>query len=145
MEGYCEKTRYSGLSFLQDVIIFVVNYFLSFPGHIKRIFYCLLYSKDDLKYTLENPSFQSVKIPSPCKADFDQEPSSKPCNVYDQSCEPQETKADIIPPMFNPISSKIQDKYRSLRFLSILHDFPPNHYKYLPMFDGENLTTKKHI
>ena len=136
---------YWGLSFLHGVIIFVVNYFLSFPEHIKRIFYFLLYSKDDLKYTLENPSFQSVKIPSPCKPDLDQEPSSEPRNVYDQSCDPQETKADIIPPTFNPIYSKIQDKYRSLNFPSILHDFPPNHYKYLPMFDGKNLTAEKHI
>ena len=118
---------------------------MSFPEHIIKFFYCLLYSKYDPNSTFEDPSLKDVNIHSLCIPDLDPNPSSESCNVYDQSCEPQDTKDDIIPPTFNPISSKIQDKYRSLNFPSILHDFPPNHYKYLPMFDGKNLTVEKHI
>ena len=88
---------------------------------------------------------KAVNIPSLCIPDLDPKPSSKSCNVYDKSYEPEETKDDIIPPTFNPISCNIQDKYKSLYLSSILHDFPPKHYKYLPMFDGKNLTAKKHI
>ena len=88
---------------------------------------------------------KAINIASLCIPDLDPKPSSESCNVYDQSCEPQETKDDIIPPMFNRIYYKIQDKYRSLYLPSILHDFPPKHYKYLPILDGKNLTTEKHI
>ena len=28
---------------------------------------------------------------------------------------------------------------------SIPNEFPPKHYKYLPIFDGENITAEKHI
>jgi hypothetical protein len=58
-----------------------------------------------------------------------------------------ETKADILPPIHNPISSKIKERYRPLKLPYVLHDFPTKHYKYLPIFDGEldNLTVEKHL
>ena len=66
------------------------------------------------KSAFEDPSLKAINIPSLCIPDLDPKPSSESCNVYDQSCEPQETKDDIIPPTFKPTSSRIQDKYRSL-------------------------------
>jgi hypothetical protein len=127
------------LSFLQDVILFLINYFLSFPEHIKRIFHCLLYSNEDHKYTLEYPSLKTV-YPSSYIDEHDQEISFELYDDHDQSCEPQETKNDIIPPVHNIIPSKIQDRYRPLIFPNTLHNLLQsitNTFPYLM----ENLTT----
>lgn len=80
-------------------------------------------------------------------SESDQIPPSESYNVHNQSCETNETKADIIPLVLNLIPSKSLDRYRPLKFLAILHDLPPQHYKYLPKFDGEldKLSAKKHI
>jgi hypothetical protein len=79
--------------------------------------------------------------------DFDQETSFEPYDYLNQSCEPQEVKAIIVPPVYKPQPSKIQDRYRTLKLRHLLHDFPSNHYKYLPKFDGEiaNLSAENHI
>jgi hypothetical protein len=47
--------------------------------------------------------------------------------------------------VLNHVPSKFLDRYRPLKLPPILHSFPPKHYKYLPMFDGENITAEKHI
>jgi hypothetical protein len=61
--------------------------------------------------------------------------------------EPYEMKADTRPLVHNLKPSKIQDRYRPLQFPHVLHDFPMNHYKYLPRFDGEldKISVEKHI
>jgi hypothetical protein len=50
--------------------------------------------------------------------------------------EPHETKVDVSPLVLDPTPSKIQHRYSPLKLPHILHDFPPKHYKYLPVFDG---------
>jgi len=53
----------------------------------------------------------------------------------------------MSPPVLDPTPSKTQHKYRPLKLPHILHDFPPKHYKYLPMFDGDPdaIIAAKHI
>ena len=78
---------------------------------------------------------------------FDQDPSFEPHDIKYHPCEPHETIVDntSIPHSF--VSSNIPNRYRPLHLPHGLHDFPRNHCKYLPKFDGEskNLTTEKHL
>ena len=143
MEGRGGKTRYSSLYFLHDIILCFIN--LAFPEYFKRIFLYLLHSNEDQRSTLVYPSLQTENIPSSHKADFVQDPLSDPYDVQGLFSEPNETKAGLISPPLNIVPSKTLDRYKPLKLPSILHDFPPKHYKYLPMFDGENLTAEGHI
>jgi hypothetical protein len=72
---------------------------------------------------------------------------SEPCDDHNQVNEPHETRVDISPPALDPTPSKTQHRYRPLNLPHILHDFPPKHYEYLPMFDGEPdaISAEKHI
>ena len=145
MEGQYGKIRYLSLSVFQNVIIFLINIFLSFPEYFKRIYLHLLHSNEDHRSTLIYPSLQTVDIPSSSINDIHHNPLSKPHDINDQSCKPHETKVNLVSFLPFPSPSKIQERYKPLRLPSILHDFPPKHYKYLPMFDGESITTEKHI
>ena len=136
MKGHYGKTSYSSLCFLQGIICCFINIFLSFPKYLKKIFLYLLHSNEDLRSTIVYPSLQTIDIPSSCINYIHQDPSSELYNAKGQSYELNETKTDLIPLEPNPVPSKILDRYRSLKFPSILHSFPPKHYKYLPMFDG---------
>jgi hypothetical protein len=144
MEGHYGKTRYQRLSFLDDILFFGINYLLSFPEHIKRVFHFFLHVNDDHRSTLVDSSLKTVDIPSSCIVDCDLD-SSEPYDVQGQSCEPNETKVGLIPPVLNPYLLSSWTDIDLLNCPPILHSFPPKHYKYLPMFDGENLTTEKHI
>ena len=89
----------------------------------------------------------SIQISPRFIIDFDQNLPSEPCDNHDQVDELHETKDDISPLVLVPIPSKTQDRYKPLKLPHILHDFPPNHYKYLHVFHGEPdaITTEKHI
>jgi hypothetical protein len=137
MEGHYMKNRYQSLNFLQDIILFFINCLLSFPKHVKIIFLYLLYSNDDHKSTFVYPSFKAVNTTLSCIIDLDEIPSFKSCDDYIQFDKPQEIKANISPFVHSLISSKIPDRCGPLKLPLILHDSPPKHYKYLPMFDGE--------
>jgi hypothetical protein len=79
--------------------------------------------------------------------DFDKKIPSGPCDDHDQFDEPHEAKADVSPPVLGPTSSKAQHRYIPLKLPQVLHDFPPNHYEYLPVFDREHdgISAEKHI
>ena len=117
----------------------------SFLEYFEGIFLYLLHSNEDLRSTLVYPSLQTVDISSSYINYIFQDPSSKLYNVEGWCYEPNQTKIDLIAPVFNLVPFKILDRYRCLNFPSILHSLPPKHYKYLHMFNGENLTTEKHI
>jgi hypothetical protein len=78
-----------------------------------------LHSNDDHKYALVYPSLKVVDEPLSCITNPEQDPSSESYDVHDQSCKPHVTKADIFPPVPNPISSKILDRYRPLKLLPL--------------------------
>jgi len=144
MEGHYGKTRYQRLSFLDDILFFSINCLLYFPEHIKILFHYFLHVNDDHISSLVDSSLKIVDIPSSCIANCDLN-SSEPYDVQGQSCEPNETKNILIPFMLNHVHSKFLDRYRPIKLPPILHSFPPKHYKYLPMFAGDNLTAEKHI
>lgn len=66
---------------------------------------------------------------------------------YDQFYEPHVTQVVVRPYVPNPISSKFQERYKIFKLPPLLHDFPPNYFKYFPKFDGEleNIAAEKHI
>jgi hypothetical protein len=142
------ENKYLKLSFFQNIIFFVINYLLSFPEHAKKNIIYLLHSNDDhesLAILYPPPKF--VHIYPQCIIDFDQNFPSEPCDDHNQVDEPHETKADISPLVLDPTPSKVQHRYKLLKLAHILHDFPPNHYKYLHVFDGEPdaIKVEKHI
>jgi hypothetical protein len=147
MEEKYGKIRYSSLSLVQEVLSCFINIFLSFPKFFKRIFLHLLHSNESQRYTLVYPSLQTIGIPPSCITNIHQAPSSESYDVHDNSCEINETKAEIVPSVLNHVPSKIQERYIPLKLPFILHDFPLKHYKYLPRFDGEldGHSAEKHI
>ena len=94
MEIHDEKIRYSSFGFLQDLLSFLVNFFLSFPKLFKTTFHCSLHSKQNHEFTLVYPSLRTESISSSYTFDFDQDPSFEPHDIKDHPCEPHETKVD---------------------------------------------------
>ena len=93
------------------------------------------------------PSLEDEDIPSSYTFEVDQTPSSKICGIQAQPFKPQKIKDDLIPFVLPPISSKFQERYKPLKLHFVLHDYPPEYYKYLPMFNGEleKITAEKHV
>jgi hypothetical protein len=142
------ENKYLKLIFFQDIIFFVTKYLLSFPGHAKQFFIYQLHSNDDHEnIAIVYPPPKVVHISPHFIIDFDQNLPSEPCDDHIQVDEPHETKADVSPLVVDPTPSKIQHRYGPLKLPHILHDFPPKHYKYLPLFDVEpiDITAEKHI
>jgi hypothetical protein len=79
--------------------------------------------------------------------ELDKNIPSGPCGDHDQVDKPHEAMSDISPPVLGLTSSKTQHRYTPLKLPQILHDFPPQHCEYLPVFDGETDVTsvEKHI
>jgi hypothetical protein len=132
MKGNSGKTKYIRLIFLQEEIFCFINIFLSFPDFFKRIILYLLHSNEDHKTTFVYPSLKTVDTLSSCIVDPEQDPCPKSYDDHIQYFEPHETKADTPSIVLNPMPYKILERYRPLKFSSILHDFPPKHHKYLP-------------
>jgi hypothetical protein len=143
MKGHYRKTRHPSLCFLQGIIYSFINIFLCFLEYFKRIYIHLLPSNEDLRSTLAYPSLQTIDSPSSCITDIHHDPSFELYDVQGQFCKPNKVKIDLVSYVLTPSPSKIQERYKPLRLPSILHDIPPKHYKYLPMFD-ENITAEKH-
>jgi len=147
MKGQYKKIMYQILSFIQDVIFYVVNYLLSFLDHIKSIFNFLLYLNEYHRTPLVYPSLKAVNISPSCITDLDQSLPYKSCDDHSQVGEHHEIKDNLISLVLNPKPSNIQDIYKPIQFPYFLHDFPTKHYKYLPRFEGEfdNLIIEKHV
>jgi hypothetical protein len=107
-----------------------------------------LHSNDDHEYfAIIYPPLKFVHAYPHYITDVDKKIPSRPCNDHNQVDKSHETRVDISSPVLEPTPFKIQHRYRPLNLPHILHDFPPNHHEYLPMFDGEpdTISTKKHI
>jgi hypothetical protein len=142
------ENKYLKLTFFQEIIFFVINHLLSFPEHAKQFFLYLLHLNDDHhNLALVYPPLKLEHISPHCITDFDQNLPSEPYGDHSQVDEPHEIKANIKPPILDPTPSKIHKRYKPLKLPHILHNFPPKHYKYLLVFDGEcnPITTEKHI
>jgi hypothetical protein len=143
-----EENKYLKLDFYQGIILFVVIFLWSFREHARQFFLHLLHANDDHDNPeIVYPPLKIIQISPQFITDFDKNLPSGPCDNYNQVDEPHETKANISPPILDPTFSKTQYRYRPLKLPHILHDFPPKHYEYLPVFDGEQgaITAEKHI
>jgi hypothetical protein len=143
-----EENRYLKWDLFQSILLFVISYLCSFLEHAKQIFLYLLHFNDDHeKLAIIYPPLKVAHAYPHCITDFDKKIPSGPCDDHDQVDEPHEAKADVSPPVLGPTSSKAQHRYIPLKLPQVLHDFPPNHYEYLPVFDGEPnvISAEKHI
>jgi hypothetical protein len=143
-----EENKYLNLDFFQGILLFVVSCLWSFLEHVKQFFLYLLHSNDDYEnLAIVYPPLKFVHTYPHRITDFDKKIPSKPCDDHNQFDEPHETKYDISPLLLDPTPSKIQHKYIPLKLPQFLHDFPPEHYEYLPVFDGELdvISAEKHI
>jgi hypothetical protein len=143
-----EENKYLKMDFFQGILFFVISCLWSFLEHAKQIFLYLLHSNDDHEnLAIVYPPLKVVHAYPHCITDFDKNYPSGPCDDHNQVDEPHETRDDISSPALDPTPSKTQHRYRPLKLPHILHDFPPKHYEYLPMFDGEPdaISAEKHI
>jgi hypothetical protein len=143
-----EENKYLKLDFFQGIILFVISYLWSFPKHARQIFLHLLHANDDHdNLEIAYPPLKIIQISPEFITDFDQNLPPEPYDNYNQVDKPHETKADISSPELDSTPSNIQHRYRPLKLPHILHDFPPKHYEYLPVFDGEHgaITAEKHV
>jgi len=143
-----EGNKYLRLDFFQNILLFVMNCLWFFHENTRRVFLYLLLPKDDhgnLAIVYFPPKF--VHACPQCIIDFYKKNSPRLCDDHDQVDEPHKSKTDISPFVFSPTSSRTQHRYTPLKLPQVLHDFPPKHYEYLPMFDGEPdaISTEKHI
>ena len=147
MKGKYGKIRHSSWNFIQDIMIFVINYFFSFPETVKKALQSVLYSRKDPRPAFDSFPLNIVNTKYSHAFDLDQDPSSKSYDDRLQTDEPKETKTDSTTFVYTPIPCKIPYRYKPLVLPSILHYFPTNYYKYLPKFDGEygSITAKKNI
>jgi hypothetical protein len=136
MKGNNGRTRYIRLSFLQEVVSCFINIFLPFPKFLKIIFLYLLHSNEYHKATFIYPSLETIDTLPSCITDPGQDSSLESYNDHIQFFEPHETKANSPSPVLNPMPSKISDRYKTLKFPSILHDFPPKNHKCLSLVEN---------
>jgi hypothetical protein len=143
-----KENKCSKWDFFQIILLFVISCLWSFLENARQVLLCLLHANNDhdnpeniyppLKITRTSPQFITH---------FDKEISSGLRDDHNQVDEPHETRVDISSPALDPTPSKTQHRYRPLKLPHILHNFPPKHYEYLPMFDGEpdSISAEKHI
>jgi hypothetical protein len=143
-----EENHYLILGFFQDIILFVVNYLWFIPKHAKLVFLHLLYANyDHDNPEIVYPPLNIIQISPQFIIDFDENVPYEPYDNHNQVDKPHQTKADVSSLVLDPTPSKTQDRYRPLKLPHILYYFPPKHYEYLSLFDGElsAITAKKHI
>jgi hypothetical protein len=106
MKGWKGKNKYQLLSFLHELILFFINYFLSFALHVRIIILCFVYS-DEHKHTTVYSFLRKKDFPSSCIFYLDLFPSFEPYEDHDvhililfadnPSCKPIDTKVDLLP------------------------------------------------
>jgi hypothetical protein len=129
-------------------LLFVISCFVSFLEHVKENFLYLLYlNNNHEKLVIIYPPFKVAHAYPQYITNFDKKFTSEPCDDHDQFDEHHKAKADTSPPVLGPTPSKSQHRYVPLKLPQVLRDFPPNHYEYLHVFDGEPnvISTEKHI
>jgi hypothetical protein len=140
-----EENKYFKSGFFQNIVWFVVHYLWSFLEHVKQAFLHLPHANDDHDNPeVAYPPLKIIQISHQFVNDFDQNIPYEPYHNPSQVDKPQKIKTKIS---LDPTPSKTQHIYIPLKLPHILHYFPPKHYEYLPVFDGEHdaITTKKHI
>jgi hypothetical protein len=132
-----EENKYLKLDFLQGIILFVVSCFWSFFEHARQTFLHLFHANDDHDNPeILYPPLKVIQITPQFITNLDQNLPPKLHDNYNQVDKNHETKTDISSHVLDSTPSNIQHIYKPLKLPHLLHDFPPKHYEYLPLFDG---------
>jgi len=147
MKGQYGKLKYSSWNFIQEILLFFINYFFSFLENVKKALQSILCSRKDPRPAFDSFPLKIVNTKHLHAFELDQDSFYEACDDHLQTDEPQETKIDSTPSVHTPIPCKIPDRYKPLILPPISHAFPKNHYLYLPRFDGEcdNITVERHV
>jgi hypothetical protein len=148
MKRHYGRKQVLKIGFFQGIILFVISCLWSFPEHARQFFLHLLHANDDHDNPeIAYPPLKIIQISPQFITDFDQNLPPEPHDNYNQVDKPHETKDDISSHVLDSTPSNIQHRYRPLKLPHLLHDFPPKHYEYLPVFDGEHgaITAEKHV
>jgi hypothetical protein len=140
-----KEKKYFKSGFFQNIIWFVVEYLWFFLEYAKHVSLHLLHVNDDRHNPkVAYPPLKIIQISHQFVDDLDQNIPSEPYHNPNQVDKPREIKTNIS---LDSTPSKTQRRYRPLRLPHTLHDFPPKHHEYLPVFDGEMGTTtaEKHF
>jgi hypothetical protein len=143
-----KENMYSKWDLLQSILLFILSCLCSFLEHAEQILLYLLYFNDDHeRLAIICPPLNVAHAYPHLITGFDEKSPPGPRNDHDQIDEPHEAQAVVSSPVLSPTSPKAQHRYIPLKLPQALHDFPPNHYEYLPVFDGESdaITAEKHI
>jgi hypothetical protein len=140
---------YQSFIFFQEILFFFISYLLSFSENVKIIFLYMLYSNEDYISALDSPlkfvyrSFEAVNTYPFCIGDPEQDLNDN----HRKSSELIDTKDYIPSSVLDYTLTKITGIYMHLELPSILHDFLANHYRCLPMFNGEleKISSEKHV
>jgi hypothetical protein len=143
-----KENRYSKWDLFQSILLFILSCLCSFLEHAKQIFLYLLYFNDDHeRLAIIFPPLYVAHAYPHLVVGSDKKFSPGPRNDNDQVDESRETQADVSSTVLGPTSPKARHRYIPLKLPQTLHDFPPNYYEYLPVFDGESdiISAEKHI
>jgi hypothetical protein len=148
MRRHYERKQMLKMGFFQTIFLFVISCLWSFLENARQVLLFLLHANND-HGNLENiyPPLKITRTSPQFITHSDKEISCGLCDDHNQVDEPHETKVDISSPALDPTPSKTHHRYRPLKLPRILHNSPPKHYEYLPMFDGEPdcISVEKHI
>jgi hypothetical protein len=142
------ENRYSKWDLLQRILLFILSFLCSFLENSKQTFFYLLYLNNDherLKIIFL-PLYFSHAYPR-LVTGSDKKVSPRPRNDSDQVDESRETQTNVSPIVLGPTPPKARHRYIPLKLPQILHDFPPNYYEFLPVFDEESgiISSEKNI
>ena len=107
MKGKYGKIRYSSWNFIQDILFFVVNYFLSFPEKFKNALQSIFYLRKYPRPTFDSFPLKIMNTKDLHAFELDKKISSESCDDHLQTDEPQETKTDFTAFVHTPIPCKI--------------------------------------
>jgi hypothetical protein len=109
-------SRYQFMSLLHEILFFLINSFMSFPLHIKRIILCFVYS-EDYKPSFIHPSLEEEGIPSSCVVYVDLVSSPQPIHKDELHIE---TPLNLITLVALRRSKLIQNLLKSHHILLLL-------------------------
>jgi len=127
-----EKIRILTWIIIQDIMFFLIH----------KIFQCILYFRDDFRLNFYNFPLKNVDEKSPCTLE---QQSSNSFEDHHIAKENPKIKTNHPIPEHIPIPHKVLDRYKPLILPPKLHAFPIDYPKYLPRFDGENVSLPKSI
>jgi hypothetical protein len=147
-KGIMRENRYSKWDLLQSILLFILSFLYYFLENAKRtLFYLLYLNNDHERLKIIFPPLYVAHAYPHLVVGSDKKVSPRPCNDNDEVDESHETQTNVSPTFLGPTPPKARHRYIPLKLPQTLHDFPPNYFEFLPMFDGESgiISAENHI